>query len=201
MSTQIPSSSTPIDPFESTSLVESLPLSTTVNDSTTSATTTLTFKDPSLKRLFVLTTTTIDAGEPSPIMSTQTWAFSSQFKTVARVLQVIMKVVLSRYDDYRDTFDHDDNIHEDLAMLVDYIPQTSGINGYKEIIDKEKLSLLMECWDKISKYFLANNNIHTGKYHAFLLSRYIIDENERKTFTKEINIHLSTEQQRYAFFD
>lgn len=107
---------------------------------------------------------------------------------------------MSRHDDPTETFDDDDSINDDLEKLVAVVPKTKGLNGYEETIAKGDMALLMECWEKIATYFRTNNNIHDGTYHCFLLSRYIIDEHEKKTYKEEISIHLSTEQTRQQFF-
>jgi hypothetical protein len=168
--------------------------------------------DPNVKRIFVLTTTEMQFGEPSPQISTKTWSFSSQFKSFVRALQHCLHIVVTRHDDEvfddetdkpvfdTDIFDKDDSINEDLEELIKYQPDISGLNGYNEKINEKQFEKLTQCWEKIAKFFKKYNNLHDGNYHGFLFSRYIINDIEKKTFSREINIHLATRQDLIEFF-
>lgn len=72
-----------------------------------------------IRRLFVLSTVEIQAGEPTPSVSTRSWFKTSQFHTFCRVLQEMLATAKKREDDIFEPFDSADPIEEDLTRLFE----------------------------------------------------------------------------------
>lgn len=249
-----------------------------------------------IRRLFTLSIVEINAGEPTPIITTKSWYNTSQFHTFCRVLQVMLEKTSTRPDDIFEPFDIDDPVQEDLATLTasqiqispaknrnnklieasnelplvedaastlsqiktpntvptheqeisqpavekqveslsnDFndddddllafaslflkkketnqhnandsdllIPSQTQItdNLPQEVIQKKQLDNLLHLHSRIAKYYVLNNNIHSGTHHTFVLTRFIIDENTKKTYSKEITMHTASSDDVRAWF-
>lgn len=188
-------------PVSDPTLTSPKPSQPTYPISTSSQIAQISTHNPLLRRLFVLTIVEINCGEPTPKVSTFTWAFSSQFRMFVRVIMKMLEIARTRHEDPFDVFEEDELIGEDVSTLLDFEPICSGQNGYHEDIPEDKMEELIQMQSRVAKYFQLNNNIHSGAYHSFTLTRHIINDIERKTFTRDLdNLQRVEPEQIRSFF-